>query len=833
MHSLPRVRDNSAMNIQMPDLPVTQVLPQLCQTLTARNCALLCAPPGSGKTTLTPLALLDAAWLQGRRIVMLQPRRVAARAAASYMARLLHEPVGETVGYQIRHERKRTAATRIEVITEGVLTRRLQADPELAEVGLIIFDEFHERSLDADLALALARDAQKNLRENLRILIMSATLDATAVAQLLDAAPVIEASGRQYPVAVSYQGQPQAAQLPVAVARSIGQALREQPGDVLAFLPGAAEIHAAQRALLHSLPADTDIHLLYGALSSAAQDAALQPAAHGRRKVILATNIAQTSLTVEGVCAVVDAGLEKVVRFERGAGADRLLLRRISRAAAEQRAGRAGRLGPGRCYRLWTAEQHGSLAEHDEPQILGSDLTRLALELAQWGSTPDTLALLDQPPKVAWQHACQLLELLGAIGADGRITQHGRRMLALPLAPRLAHLLLQAQAAQLAGQAIWLVVSLEEGRPQADLVAQLQALASGSLPDRGLQQRLQHSARQMARQLGCELAGHIDHAALAVLLAWAFPERIARQRDGQPGVFQCADGGEARLHAQDDLAHAPWLAIAHWAPGPPRRILAAVAWREAEMLQTQGHSVTDAPVVSWDTRSNEVVCERQQRLGAIVLARKPLPEPPAELLVQALLAGVKRLGLECLPWNAAARQLQARVLSLRAWQAQDIWPDVSDSALMQTLPTWLAPWLAGMSRRAHLARLDLHAALLALLDYPQQQALQRLAPPTLTLASGHSVKLDYRSDGSAPLLSVRVQALYGSQHTPSVCNGQVAVQLQLLSPAQRPVAITCDLAGFWAGSYADVRKDMKGRYPKHDWPLDPAHAQPLQPRHRR
>ena len=824
----------------LPDYPVAEALPALRDALATRGCAVLAAPPGSGKTTIVPLALLHEAWLERQRIVMLEPRRVAARASATRMAQLAGEGVGRTVGYQVRFERRISADTRIEVVTEGLLARRLQSDPELPGTGLVIFDEFHERSLDADLALALVCDARTQLRPDLRVLVMSATLDTARVASLLGDAPIVEATGRLFPVDVRHVPVRSDARLDESVATGVLRALHETRGDVLAFLPGAREIRATQRRLEER--AETrglSIRPLYGELSSLEQDRALAPDPDGRRKVILSTNLAQTSLTVEGVTTVVDGGYARVARFDPGAGSNRLETQRISRAAADQRAGRAGRLGPGTAYRLWSPDQHGALPAHDTPEIVSTDLARFALELAAWGvRDPSTLALLDPPPDAHWNQAVTVLRALGALDGQGRITAHGRRIARLPTHPRLANLMLLSQEHGDAQDGAWIAAVLEErdGSAGSDLVERVQRLRRGD-GDPAQQRRLQDSVRQFLRLLPESPSTTRRDVDPAGLLSLAFPERIARRREGlrersgaggPPGArevaFLCADGGEARLAEHDALARADFLAIAHWDPGPTRRIRLAAALDERDLRALHGARFQTVRDVRWDAQQDAVVAEEQQRLGAIVLSSRRIPDAGEETR-EAMLAGIRRLGLAALPWSEAARQWQARVMSLRQWQPEGGWPDVGDDALLATLEDWLAPWLDGVTRRAHLDALDLVSILNGLLDHAHQQDLARLAPTHLTVPSGQRRPLTY-APPAHPALEVKLQEMFGCAQTPTVCGGRVPVLLHLLSPAQRPVAVTQDLAGFWERGYLDVRKDLRGRYPRHPWPDDPRAAAP-------
>jgi len=834
--------------MKLPAYPALEAVPALKSALQQQGRAVLAAPPGSGKTTTIPLALLEEPWLAGQKILLLEPRRVAARAAAARMASLLGEKVGDTVGYQIRFERRIGPATRIEVVTEGLLTRRLQADPELPGVGLVIFDEFHERSLDADLALALALDARENLNPDLRLLVMSATLDTQRVAALLDEAPIVTAGGTLFPVDIRYRPPRVDAPMDEALAHAVGAALGETQGDLLAFLPGTREIRGAQRRIEARHP-NVVVRPLYGELSSAEQDLALAPDANGQRKVILATNIAQTSLTVEGVTTVIDAGYLRYARFDLGAGANVLETRRISRASAEQRSGRAGRLGPGVAYRLWSPEQHGRLVAHDTPEMLSTDLSRMALDLAAWGiAEPQALRLLDPPPASSWNYARELLARFGALDAAGRITAHGRAMGRLPTSPRLAHLLLRAQALGQGETACWLSAALEEREAEggSDLVERVERLHAGR-GDPAQARRVREAVKQFQRLLNDESPGRLDADVIPALASLAFPERLARRREGarESGrgpnapkeiAFLCADGGEARLPETEALARSEWLAIAHWgvetdarSPSNARRIRLAAALDEAAMRQHHGARIARASAVNWDAQTECVVAEEQTRLDAIVLASKPLrladaSESAKAAVAAAMVEGIRAVGLHALPWTEAAREWCLRVLSLRHWQPDDAWPDVSEEALLATLEDWLLPHLEGLSRRSHLERLELSGILNAMLDYPKQQALAKLAPTHLTVPTGNRYALAY-TPGQAPALEVKLQEMFGEPQTPTVCAGRVRVVLHLLSPGRKPIAVTSDLASFWAKSYFEVKKDLRGRYPRHPWPDDPLAAQ--------
>jgi ATP-dependent helicase HrpB len=835
------------MKVTLPELPVLEALPALRRALADEARAVLAAPPGSGKTTVIPLALLEEPWLRGKKILMLEPRRVAARAAAARMAYLLGESVGQTVGYQIRFEKRISAGTRIEVITEGLLARRLQADPELPGVGLVIFDEFHERSLDADLGLALTLDARANLNPELRVLVMSATLETQRVAQLLDRAscqpvipagrpgssdkdvfktPVIESGGKLYPVDIRYKTVRADEHLDASLAAVVLTALQETDGDILAFLPGGREIRYAQRRLEERLAGKVRVFPLYGDLSSAEQDAALNPARDGVRKIILATNIAQTSLTVEGVNTVVDAGYVRVARFDLGSGANRLETQRVSRASADQRAGRAGRLGPGVCYRLWSREQHGMLPAHDTPEILAADLSQFALELANWGAgDPGQLAFMDAPLAVNWNYARDLLRELGALDERGRITAHGRELGRLPTSPRRGHMLLTAKQHGLAGLAAWVAAALEErDSGGADLAAQVCAYMQGRAADVNAQRRVREAVRQLTRLVDAQDEARFDGDAAARIVSWAYPARIARRRAGQAGAYLCEDGGEARIHEKDALAQSEWLAIAHWDPGPSRKVRLALSLAEADVLADHAARIRKIQDVRWDAQTEAVVAEEQQRLGAIVLERRLLRESAGEGVRAAMIAGIRSLGLHALPWNDTARDWQARVLSLRAWRGEE-WPDVSDEALLLTLEDWLAPHMDGVSRRAHLAKLELPEIFNNRFDYATQQRLNKLAPTHIEVPTGSRIRLDYKPP-NAPALEVKLQEMFGCTDTPMVNEGRTKVVLHLLSPGRQPIAVTQDLAGFWARGYADVKKDMKGRYPRHPWPEDPLTALP-------
>ncbi|MQX37086.1 ATP-dependent helicase HrpB [Roseospira navarrensis] len=819
-------------------LPVDAVLPDLTAALAAGPNAVLLAPPGAGKTTRVPLALLRAPWLDpGHRIVMLEPRRMAARAAARYMASALGEAVGETVGYRVRLDSAVGPRTRIEVVTEGILTRRIQDDPALEGVGCVILDEFHERSLQGDLGLALCLDSQEGLRPDLRLLVMSATLDGGPVARLLGDAPVIESVGRQHPVSVHHHPAPAATRdgLTDAVVARIRAALADDGGDVLVFLPGEGEItRVAGR--LSGLGAGVDVMPLFGALPAARQDAALRSAPEGRRKVVLATNIAETSLTIEGVRTVIDSGLARVPRFDPGSGLTRLETARISQASAAQRAGRAGRLGPGTCHRLWPQAAHGALVPFTPPEIAEADLAPLVLELAAWGVTdPGALRWLDPPPAGPWAAARDLLRGLAALDADGRVTPHGRALARLPLHPRLAHMVVVGADRGAGALAADIAALLSErdlavGTRDADLRHRLDLLR-GRAPKAEAHAGALHRAREAARQIR-RLAGVRDQGEAGdpgALLALAYPDRIGQRRTGgEAGRFLLSGGRGVAVDAHDPLAGVDWLAVADIADraGTEGRVRVAAPLDGAAVLAGEVHPLETGEVIVWSRRDRAVLARRRTTLGALVLKDAPLADPDPAAVTAALLAGVRDLGLDGLPWSAAARRWRARVLFLRhAEGAEAGWPDLSDAALLESLEDWLAPFVVGMTRAAHLERLDLLAVLSALLPWDRARDLDARAPSHLTVPTGSRLALDY-DDPEGPALAVRVQELFGLDAHPTLAGGRVPVVLRLLSPARRPVQITRDLPGFWRGAWAEVRKEMKGRYPKHPWPEDPVSAAP-------
>jgi ATP-dependent helicase HrpB len=836
-------------------LPITAALPELATALANGRRVLLQAPPGAGKSTGVPLALLDAQWLKGRRILLLEPRRLAARAVATRMAGTLGELPGATVGYRMRLDTRVGPQTRIEVVTEGILTRQLQRDPALDGVGLVIFDEFHERSLQADTGLAFVLDAQRHLAPELRILVMSATLDGAPLARLLDNAPVITAPGLSYPVETRYADRPTTDFVDRQATAAIHAALRADAGDILVFLPGAGEIRRVERALAESLPVGRiQIRPLYGDLDRDAQDLAIRPAPAGHRKVVLATNIAETSLTIDGIRVVIDGGLERRARFDPRSGMSRLTTVRISQASADQRRGRAGRLAPGLCYRLWTRAEHRALLPHAPPEIVNADLAPLALELAGWGTRdPNELAWLTAPPPGALAQARELLRSLGALDKDAKATPHGRQMLGIAAHPRLAHLLLGANQAGVGatGCALAAVLGARDllrGRPgerDADLRTRLEVLARDPEAaarddvDRRTVRQIRRSAEAYGRQLGgAGTANGIAVEHVGWLLALAWPDRIARARSPGSGRYLLSNGRGAYFAEPQALAKSEYLVIPELEGSEKEaRIFLAAPVTAGQLAEHCTDDIVSSSVVQWDSREGAVSARRQRRLGALVLRDEALRNPDPADIATAMLAGIRELGLQALPWTPELRQWQARVLLCRQAVPDDResldheplnhepWPDVSDSALLDTLETWLLPWLDGVSRAAHLARVDLAGALHALLPWDRQQRLDELAPTHLTVPSGSRIAIDYL-DGAAPSLSVRLQEVFGLTATPRVGGGRVPVLLKLLSPARRPVQVTQDLASFWNTAYHEVRKELKGRYPKHYWPENPHEAEP-------
>lgn len=850
------------------NFPVDAVMPRLCRALAEHGRAVLTAAPGSGKTTRVPPALLGLLPGQEKqaekehapapppgKILVLEPRRLAARASARYMAGLLGESVGRRVGYRVRLESKVSEQTVIEILTEGMFTRRLLNDPELSGVSCVIFDEFHERGLQTDLGLALCLECMEAFRPDLWLLVMSATLDSAELSRFLGNCPIIEAKGRGWPVELRHVNRERsidpASGLEDTVAKTVStvrEILSNESGSVLAFLPGQAEIRRAAE-LLEKRPDNTDIYPLYGDLPSREQDAAIAPSPPGRRKVVLATDLAQTSLTIEGVRIVIDAGLARGPRFEPATGLSRLVTTRLTQDAADQRAGRAGRLEPGLCVRLWPEQE--PLLPKARPEITNADLAPLYLDALAWGGEPAALPWLTPPPEAALKNAAETLLALEAVrpGPDGRLalTPHGQKLARLPLHPRLAHMVLKAEEleAGLSCLAACLAALVSERDPLrknageetgADIRLRLPLLR------RPENRRIMETAAQIHGLAGLKCAfrppdpREEDFSGALLSLAW--PERIAQRRSS--GSFRLASGQGAELPVRDPLAAEPWLAAASLGNGVNRRVHLAAPIDPADIARLHGEKAVLEKDVYWDNRSETVVARSVKRLGALILEEKPLPPRPdlSRRIKKALLEGVMSLGLDCLPWTEELRQFRARVTMLRDLDSAEHaeappWPDMSDAALLDGLAgdpetTWLSPWMDGISRRAQFSAIDLAAALRAMLPWPLPERLEKDAPRNMLLPSGSVARIDYLPAlrGKAPVLAVKLQEMFGRTDTPRLANGRVSVMLHLLSPAGRPLQVTGDLRHFWANAYKQVRSEMRGRYPKHPWPEDPLKAQP-------
>ena len=812
-----------------PPLPIDAALPDLTAALRRQNAAVLVAPPGAGKTTRVPLVLAGEEWAQSkRRILVLEPRRLAARAAAERMAKTVGERVGETVGLRVRFGSKLSQKTRIEILTEGVFTRLILDDPMLGGVAAILFDEFHERSLDADLGLALARDVQQGLREDLRLLVMSATIDGARVASLLGGAPVIAAEGRAFPLETRYLGR-DARPIEPQIADAIVRAMRADTGSLLAFLPGAGEIRRTQALLDGRFDPSVDVVALYGALAADEQDRAIAPSPPGRRKVVLATSIAETSITIEGVRIVIDSGLARVPRYEPDVGVTRLETVRVSRAAADQRRGRAGRTEPGLCYRLWDEPQTAALEPFSRPEILSADLSSLALDLAAWGSGSENLAFLDPPPRPALAEAKALLAELGAIDGDGRITEEGKKLRRLPLPPRLARMVVDAAAegAALPAAEIALVIG-ERGLAgdDVDLTHRFAAFhrdrSSRAREARALARRWAEIAESSASPLA-QSAPLNGEASIGAWLALAYPERVAKNRGGAAGAFVLANGRGAQIDPASPLAREPYLAVAELAGSAAAgRILLAAPIGLAEIEARFADRIVTREDIAFDPASASLRLRRLRRFGAITLSEQPMSAAASEAAARILAEGIARLGIDRLPWTKALRQWRDRVMFLRASEG-DEWPDLSDAALAATVNAWLGPSLAAKTALRDITADEMETALNALLPWPRQRRLGAEAPAHFEAPTGSRVPIDYQADGG-PKIAIRVQELFGLDRHPAIAGGRIPLLIELLSPAHRPVQTTRDLPGFWRGSYAAVRAEMRGRYPKHPWPDDPLAA---------
>ncbi len=822
-------------------LPIHSSLDGLRLALRSSPTVLLSAPPGAGKTTVVPPALLQEPWLEGRRIVMLEPRRLAARAAAARIAASFGEAVGGTVGYRMRMDTRVGRSTRIEVVTEGVLTRMLQEDPSLEHVGAVIFDEFHERSLHADLGLALTLQAQSILRPELRILVMSATLEFAPILALLGDVPVIESHGRMFPVETRYVARDRSERIERATAAVVARALREADGDLLAFLPGAGEIRRTAALLEEANPDGVDILPLFGTLPPEEQDRAIAPSVPGRRKAVLATSIAETSLTIDGVRVIVDSGLTRRPRFSPRTGMSRLQTVRVSRASAEQRCGRAGRLAPGVCYRLWEASENPGLLDHTPPEILEADLASLALDLAEWGvADPSELRWIDPPPTAAFQQGRELLGELGALDPSGAIAPHGRRMASLPMHPRLAHMVLMAGSIDAAVRACDIAALLNERdflrsdrpiAPDPDIRLRLDVLdavrrSSGAAPaghtvDRAVARRVIAQSDAWARRIGAG-ADDPDADVTGLLLSFAYPDRIARARGG--GRYLLRNGVGARLSEAGMLSGSEWIVAAEvdGARGQNRVLLAApIAVDRVE--QYFGDQFETENVVEWNSESNSVRAIARRRIGAILLDERPIAHPERDRVVTAIIDAIEQSGLQLLQWSREAVRLRERMEFLH--RLDERWPAVSDRVLIESISIWLTPALMSQPGRPDPSRVDVVSALRGLLDWRRSAELDVLAPTHLEVPSGSRIPIDY-SDPAAPVLAVRLQEMFGQTTTPRIAAGRVPLTIHLLSPAHRPVQVTQDLESFWRTTYYEVRKDLKGRYPKHYWPDDPLAAPP-------
>ncbi|KRP62777.1 ATP-dependent helicase HrpB [Pseudomonas veronii] len=826
----------------MISLPIDLVLPDLREALANRHEVILEAPPGAGKTTRVPLALLNEPWLGDQKILMLEPRRLAARAAAERLASELSEKVGETVGYRIRLESKVGPRTQIEVVTEGILARRLQDDPALDGVGVVIFDEYHLRNLDSDLALALCLSARELLRDEppLKLLLMSATLEGARLSKVLNDAPVVTSEGRMYPVSTVWGSAYQPGErIDARVTDTCLAAINEQPGSVLVFLPGQAEIRRVAEALKEQLSGRPEVIVcpLYGDLDLNAQRAAINPAPQGSRKIVLATNIAETSLTIEGVRVVVDSGLERVPKFDPRSGMTRLDTQRISKASATQRAGRAGRLEPGVCYRLWSESQHEQMAGYSTPEILQADLAALALQLARWGMKPEEMTWLDQPPSAPFAQARDLLKRLGALDDAGQLTPHGSAMSELPAHPRIAHMLIKGNAMGLDYLACNIAALLGEKDvlrgAGADLHIRLSALSGDQHSRRGggSFQRVKQSARQyrsLLRGRAVHPVSEPDHPRwVGCLLAFAYPDRVGLQRRASASEYRLSNGRAAVFSEPDALTKHEWLVVADLGSRQGQReerIYLASDLDPALFDDELADLVRSVDEVDWDEREGVLKAERQLKVGQLVLSATPSPSLDEQVRSLALVNLVRRKGIELLPWNPELRQWQARVnllrqLDIQNCQTESKWPDLSDTNLLDTLEEWLAPYLGKVSRLSHFSQLDLSSIVRNLLPWPLPQELETQAPQTIQVPSGSNIRIDYSQH--PPILAVRLQELFGLSETPRIAQGKQPLTLHLLSPARRPVQVTQDLANFWRSTYVEVKKDLKGRYPKLFHKLDP------------
>ncbi|PWD99521.1 ATP-dependent helicase HrpB [Marinilabilia rubra] len=806
------------------NLPINEVIPEVRDVLAKGNTLILGAPPGAGKSTLLPLALMDEPWVNGKKIIMLEPRRLAARTIAMRMASLLGEEVGQRVGYRIRFDNKTSKQTQLEVVTEGILTRMLQNDNALEGTAMVIFDEFHERSLFADIALVLSHETQQILRPDLRLVVMSATLNMPQLTQMLKA-PAVESSGKQFPVEIEHTGNRDMMVIPENVANVISTAVKNNKGDILAFLPGEGEIRRCEEILKNNLEG-VSIHPLYGQLPPKAQLAAILPHPNGQRKVVLATSIAETSLTIEGVSIVVDCGYGRTIKFDPGTGLSRLTTIEITKDAADQRAGRAGRLGPGKCYRLWTLADEHRMQEHRVPEIEESDLASMMLDMAQWGI--DDVYSLNWPTPPPKTHVLEALDTLQQLEAleNNKITPHGKDMATLPCHPRIAHMLLKAKESRHLPLAADLAAILEERDPMPretgiDINLRIEEL-------RRQRREKRHNKRwnqiiKVADYYNKMFSSKPDNGTFdpfdtGLMLVHAYPERIASARPGNEARFQLSNGSYAMASHKDDLGHEQWLAVAHLdARSGMGKIFLAAPLNPGDLRPMLKASST----ITWETRKGGLIASQDLRIGSLVLQSKKITDPNPELVTKAICAAILKEGEKLLDFNQEVEQWQNRVLSLRQWRNNENWPDVSTATLLKTCEIWLAPYLTNVKRNEDLKKLDLKSSLHYHLDIDKQAALDRLAPARIKVPSGSNIKLTYQADGSAPVLAVRLQEMFGLADTPRINDGQTPVLLHLLSPGFKPVQVTSDLRSFWDNTYYEVRKELKNRYPKHVWPDNP------------
>jgi ATP-dependent helicase HrpB len=813
--------------------PIDDILPQLHKTFQQTNNVVLSAPPGAGKTTQVPIALLSSEWLAHNKIIMLEPRRLAARRAAEYMSTQLGERTGQTVGYRIRGESIVSKDTRIEVVTEGILTRLIQREPELPNVGLIIFDEFHERSIHADLGLALTLDVQTHLRNNIRLLVMSATLNGVTIAQLLGNADIIESAGQSYPVTTQYAKFTSEKSIEVRIVDILLRALDEQEGDVLIFLPGRREIRRVENLLWEKrLSENLLIHSLYGDASYQQQSTALSPAPSGKRKIILSTSIAETSLTIDGVCVIIDSGLARIARFDVRRGMSGLITVPVSKAVADQRRGRAGRQRSGVCYRIWTEAEHEMLPEYPQPEIKITDLARLALDFASWG-TPngENLRFIDSPPLPHLHQAQALLKDLGAIDNAGKLTKHGRAMADVPLHPRLSHMILRAKELGSGSLACDIAALLEErdlflGKKDTDidLASRLHFLNGNQRADDGIRERIFSQSQRLHQLVDIHRSKEQKEYSAGILLALAYPERVARRREAKSNRYQMVSGTTTLLPQGSLLTREEFLTIGEVdGIGAEVRAYLAAPLTKEEIEEVFIDSIIEEKEIRWNTVDTTVIARRISRLGAVVLSEQQI-KPHGEKVISALIDGVKQLGTNCLPWDKETRSLQQRSEWLRTYLAPAQWPDLSDLNLINTVEEWLAPFLEGMWKKEQLDTLPLLTILQSKISQALIHQMNILAPLHLQLPSGSIALLDY--SGNQPVLAVRLQELFGQRDTPKICNGKVNVLIHLLSPARRPLAVTQDLYSFWTTVYPEIRTQMRARYPKHVWPEDPLSAAP-------